>query len=73
MPKLIQIHVFDPGPRHKKWSGNRLAYSVRPFTENSGAQGATVTKFRVTLKVGNEKKEMIFNSLKILGVIDYDL
>lgn len=71
MPKLIQIHILDPG-RHSKWTGNRLAYSVEPFTV-AGEQGARVNRFRVTLKVGKGKQDFIFNDIKIKGIIDYEL
>jgi hypothetical protein len=69
MPNLIRIHILDPGPSHQKWSGYRLAYSVKPFTVK-GPQGSRIRRYRVALKVGAETKNMIFYDVKIMGVIE---
>jgi hypothetical protein len=71
MPKLYQVHILDPGKRHTKWSGVRLAYSVEPFTV-AGPQGSRIPRYRVQLKVGKEAMNFIFYDVKILQEIDYD-
>jgi hypothetical protein len=65
--ELIMIHIQDPG-RHAKWSGFRLAYSVRPFYVK-GPKGSEIMRFRVTLKVAKQRKEFIFNSVKIIKAV----